>query len=143
VENVTETYPIVCIEQSNARLFAEVIQIVETRQIGWLRPLGLEVLASGVVNELGVSELGSGEPELPTIFYDLRQTADLLWPLSLFRPALDTEILPVLSALQSGKPLGVESGELAIASRHQLQQFIQDIWQSHRALFDAPSKLLW
>jgi hypothetical protein len=138
VENVTETYPIVCIEQSSARLFAEVIQIVETRQIGWLRPLVLEVLSSGSVDEPNVNQLVQ-----PPIFYDLRQTADLLWPLSLFRPALDMEILPVLSALQAGKPSGVESSELAIASRQQLQQFIQEIWQSHRALFDASSKLLW
>jgi hypothetical protein len=139
VENLTETYPIVCIEQSNAeqsnaRLYAEVIQIVETRQIGWLRPLVLEILSLETANGLAKT----------SNFYDLRQTADLLWPLSLFRPALDMEILPVLSALQSGKPLGSESSELAIASRHQLQQFIQHIWQSHRELFDgSPGKLLW
>ena len=67
---------------SGERLYTEVIQIVKSRELAWVRPL---MLASA-------REEASRSPTL----YDMRDSADLLWPLALFRPALDTEVIPLL-----------------------------------------------
>ncbi|WP_228061459.1 hypothetical protein [[Phormidium] sp. LEGE 05292] len=106
---------IVCLEHQETRLYAEVIQIVESRQVAWVRPLMLVVSLS---NQLDYE---------PFTFYDLRQGADLLWPSNLFRPALDTEVLPLFTHLQISKNQG-ENQQLA---HQQLQRFIRQVWQDY------------
>ena len=106
---------IVCLEHQETRLYAEVIQIVESRQVAWVRPLMLVVSLS---NQLDYE---------PFTFYDLRQGADLLWPSNLFRPALDTEVLPLFTHLQISKTQG-ENQQLA---HQQLQRFIRQVWQDY------------
>lgn len=106
---------IVCLEHQETRLYAEVIQIVESRKVVWVRPLMLVVSPS---NQLD-SE--------PFSFYDLRQGADLLWPSHLFRPALDTEVLPLFTYLQTSKTQG-ENQQLA---HQQLQCFVRQVWQDY------------
>jgi hypothetical protein len=111
---------IVCLEYEVTCLYAEVIQIVESRQLCWVRPLML------VKAPLGVEPV----PQLP-ILHDLRQAADLLWPLSLFRTTLDTEVIPLLAQLQESK---AQSEGCQLAHR-QLSDFIRQVWQAHQTQF--------
>ena len=103
---------IVCLEHGSTSLYAEVIQVGESRPICWVRPL---LLAS--------SDYLSGEP----LIYDLRSTADLVWPLIFFRPALDTEVMPLLVELLA---LEAQPDSDPVAVK-QLNQFIHKVWQAH------------
>ncbi|MEC4867693.1 MAG: hypothetical protein SAJ11_16610 [Jaaginema sp. PMC 1078.18] len=96
------------------RLYAEVIQAIASRQMLWVRPLLLEIASQSQV-------------------YDLRQTSDLVWPQTLFQPALDTEAIPVLTQLQS---LERKFQPHAIA-RQQLHIFLHQCWQAQQ--FNEPS----
>lgn len=111
---------IVCLEHAGTCLYAEVIQVVVSRRLCWVRPLLLVVFPND-------SQL-SNEP-LPLT--DMRSSPDLLWPVVLFRPALDTEVIPLLAALL---PLEVCS-ELTCAAQQQLNRFIHQVWQAHPDAF--------
>lgn len=113
---------IVGLEHQETCLYAEVIQVVPSRQICWVRPLLLSV--------------GAADDEAPptqTIVWDLRLSADLLWPASLFRPAFDTEVLLLFSQLDVSDTTLANPQE---ASR-QLSQFIHQVWQAHKNQFQA------
>ncbi|MEG4111560.1 MULTISPECIES: hypothetical protein [unclassified Microcoleus] len=110
---------IVSLECGDACLHSEVIQVVEARQVCWVRPLMLVVSASG--------KDFSAEYTLS----DLRNGADLLWPLSLFRAALDTEVISLLTELHS---LDAEKKDGAIASR-QLRDFVDRVWEAFPSAF--------
>ncbi|WP_422614759.1 hypothetical protein [Microcoleus asticus] len=114
---------IVSLECGNACLHSEVIQVVEARQVCWVRPLMLVVLLSG-------QDLSAQWSEEYTLS-DLRDGADLLWPGSLFRAALDTEVISLLSQLQS---LDSEKKDGAIASR-QLREFVDRVWEAFPSAF--------
>jgi hypothetical protein len=111
---------IVSLECGDACLHSEVIQVVEARQVCWVRPLMLVVLVSGK----DLSEDYS--------LSDLRNGADLLWPLSLFRAAVDTEVISLLSQLQS---LDSEKKDAVIASR-QLKDFVDRVWEAFPTAFN-------
>ncbi|MEG4581359.1 hypothetical protein QUA71_17345 [Microcoleus sp. MON1_C5] len=110
---------IVSLECGDACLHSEVIQVVEARQVCWVRPLMLVVWVSG--------------KDSPTEYTlsDLRDGADLLWPLSLFRAALDTEVISLLTELHS---LDAEKKDGAIASR-QLRDFVDRVWEAFPSAF--------
>ncbi len=111
---------IVCLEHEGTCLYAEVIQIVESRQLCWVRPL---MLATAPLDVEPVPQ--------PPILHDLRQGADLLWPLSLFRTTLDTEAIPLLAQLQA---LKAQSEGCQLAHR-QLSHFVRQVWQAHQTQF--------
>ncbi|MGB8689170.1 MAG: hypothetical protein WCD53_17780 [Microcoleus sp.] len=111
---------IVSLECGDACLHSEVIQVVEARQVCWVRPLMLVVLVSG--------KDSSEEYTLS----DLRDGADLLWPLSLFRAALDTEVISLLTQLHS---LDSEKNDAVIASR-QLRDFVDRVWAAFPTAFN-------
>jgi hypothetical protein len=111
---------IVSLECGDACLHSEVIQVVEARQVCWVRPLMLVVLVSG--------KDSSEEYTLS----DLRDGADLLWPLSLFRAAVDTEVISLLTQLQS---LDSEKKDAVIASR-QLKDFVDRVWAAFPTAFN-------
>ena len=115
---------IVSLECGNTCLHSEVIEVVEARQICWVRPLMLVGLVSG-------KEVSQQWPEEYTLS-DLRDGADLLWPLSLFRAALDTEVISLLSQLQS---LDSDKKDSAIASR-QLRDFVDRVWEAFPSAFN-------
>jgi hypothetical protein len=73
-------------------------------------------------------------PDESRELYDLRQGADLVWPQSLFRLALDTEVIPLLTELQSFPP--PEPGFSAIA-HDRLRSFVQLVWQAHPEAFNG------
>jgi hypothetical protein len=111
---------IVSLECGDACLHSEVIQVVEARQVCWVRPLMLVVLVSG--------KDSSEEYTLS----DLRDGADLLWPLSLFRAAVDTEVISLLTQLHS---LDSEKKDAVIASR-QLKDFVDRVWAAFPTAFN-------
>ncbi|MCC3407591.1 MAG: hypothetical protein JGK17_18735 [Microcoleus sp. PH2017_10_PVI_O_A] len=115
---------IVSLECGDACLHSEVIQVVEARQICWVRPLMLVGLVSG-------KDFPQGWPEEYTLS-DLRDGSDLLWPLSLFRAALDTEVISLLTQLQS---LDSDRKDSTIASR-QLRDFVDRVWATFPSAFN-------
>lgn len=104
---------IVYLEHQNCCLYAEVVQEIPERQMCWVRPLMLVVDAR------------DPSPQVR----DLRSASDLVWPIQAFSPALDTEVIPFLVALESPE---LASGEMAQTARSQLNQFIQQVWQKER-----------
>lgn len=131
-DSMTDSYPhqILCLEHEETKLYGEVIQIIAGRHLYWLRPLAL------LQTQVGCLE----DSEPPTTLFDLRQGADLLWPQKLFRVALDTEVIPILTQLDSPKAataaLPTEDSLKAQSISHgQLQAFIHRIWQAHPEAF--------
>ncbi|NJK76285.1 MAG: hypothetical protein HC849_20175 [Oscillatoriales cyanobacterium RU_3_3] len=118
-----KTGQIVSLECGDACLYAEVIQVVESRQICWARPLMLAVLESGKDAFDRAWEDGT--------LYDLREGADLLWPLNLFQAAVDVEVISLLTQLQS---LDAKKKDAAMASR-QLRDFVDRVWEAHPNAF--------
>ena len=95
---------IVCLEYETTYLYSEVIQTVTERQMCWVRPLMLQV-------------------ESEDRLYDLRSGADLILSATLFRPALDTEVIPLLIQL--------EALPTSTNAHQQLSSFIRQVWQAH------------
>ncbi|WP_341732840.1 hypothetical protein [Microcoleus sp. EPA2] len=114
---------IVSLECGDACLHSEVIQVVEARQVCWVRPLMLVIFSSP-------QDLGDRlSPEYSLL--DLRDGSDLLWPLNLFRAALDTEVIALLTQLHS---LDSEKKDGVIASR-QLRDFVDRVWTAFPTAF--------
>lgn len=106
---------IVSLEHESTRLYAEVIQVIESRQRCWVRPLMLVKLPDPICPYF--------EPQL----YDLRTSADLVWPIEPFRSALDTEVIPLLVQLFSSEP----QSNRDLTATQQLGQFIHHVWQAY------------
>lgn len=116
-------HSIVCLEHQNTCLYGEVIQVVEARQIGWVRPLLLRV-----------SVPQPDQAELPQEqVYPLQPGADLLWPICLFRIALDTEVMPLLSHLHNHQQ---PNQAATTASGYQLKQFVRQVWEAYPQAFE-------
>jgi hypothetical protein len=118
-----------CLEHQNMLLYTEIIQVVEKRQRYWARPV--------LLCEVSVPENDATEP-LPTV-YDVRSCSDLLWPRSLFRSVLDTELIPLLAHLSPGLeasfiPTKALSNHL-VEARQKLQQFTQRLWRTNPEAF--------
>lgn len=118
---------IVCLEHEANRLYAEVVQVAEPRQVCWVRPL---ILVLQPTDERGWHEGISPATRL----YNLRGEADLLLPVTLFRAALDEEVIPVLPYLYAE-----ETSELALKLERveplQLRQLVQTVCQAHPEVF--------
>ncbi|MBW4615002.1 MAG: hypothetical protein KME21_17350 [Desmonostoc vinosum HA7617-LM4] len=102
---------IVSLEHGDKYLYAEVIQIIVSRQVCWVRPLLLATYTK--------------EPPLIT---DLRDASDLLWPINLFRPALDTEVITLFSQVLAKEPKNEPDSD----AKQQLHQFIHQMWQTYQ-----------
>jgi hypothetical protein len=101
-------HQIVCLSCLDSKLYAEVIQIIVDRSSIWVRPLLFL----------------SGENEDPI---DTRDGSDIILPIALFRPALDTEVLPIFSQIVKNNP--------SPPSPHHLQNFIRQICQAYPEYF--------
>ena len=132
---------ILYLQQDSQRLYVELIQIIRDRKIGWLRPLCLcTPVIDTVLTEAHVSQqslaLVSGLSSNAQIdkqvacdgitfnLQDMRQSADLLWPLAQCHIVLDTEAIPILSALE---PTPIDGQEIRDA-RRSLNHFMSKIW---------------
>lgn len=106
---------IVAIDAENTSLYAEVIQVVIRRRVCWVRPLMLVELTT----------------ENQPLCYDLRDSADLIWPWELFRVALDTEVIPFLVALNPPE----QKPEMLPRNHQRFREFISQIWLNHSQVF--------
>ena len=139
----TEFQPnqILYLQYQTTRVYAELIQIVPERQLGWVRPLALVegVLVEGVLVE--GDRFDWQQADFRSYLHDLRQGSDLLCPLSLFQMALDVEVVPVLMALETFKQPLEEIADLTsrvYPTAHQrLQKFVRDLWQTHPQAFQS------
>ena len=109
---------IICLENDSRYLYGEVIQILATRGLCWFRPMCLVVC-----------DLASDSTIEQTQLIDLHSGSDLLWPINLFRPALDTEVISWLPLL-SDRHLANKS-----LNKQSLNRFIQQVWQDNRDKF--------
>lgn len=122
---------IVCLEHENTYLYSEVIEVVESRQTCWVRPLML------VVGSPGSELLSLVSPDQLSL-YDLRLGADLLWPISLFRPAVDTEVIPLLLQLDDQAAQVAHNGSHNSQEAHKkLSFFVHQVWQVYKRGFQA------
>ncbi|MGF1478146.1 MAG: hypothetical protein ACFB4I_01460 [Cyanophyceae cyanobacterium] len=97
---------IVCLESTQACLYSEVIQVVASRHLCWVRPLLLAMTAS-----------------TPPDTIDLRCTSDLLWPLERFRAALDTEVISLLMSVKQSP-----RQDKQLQAQNQLNEFVKQLW---------------
>lgn len=117
---------ILYLEHECDRLYVEVVQIVAIRQMCWARPLML------VTSSVPSTTYAFTEADKLTL-HDLRQAPDLLWPISLFQAALDSDVIALLSQLYTLQPQP-DSAHLA---RQLLNAFIRQIWQADPQAFQA------
>ena len=108
-------------QQSN--LYGEVIQIILSRQMCWVRPLMLVKQAEATPEY--------SDPESFSMLYDLRQGSDLILPLLLFQPALDTEVIPWLMQLDSSNSKATTPS----IAHQQLQGFVHCVCQTYPDYF--------
>jgi len=120
---------IVYIEHRDARLYAEVIQTANRDRI-WSRPL---MLVLGLPNRLERRQRALAEaaedPEKTSLrLYDLEHAPDLVWPMSAFEPAFDTEFFSLMVHLKvNDRRKSPEQAQIA------LHHFLQDCWQPPRS----------
>lgn len=125
---------IVCVEYESSCLYAQLIQVATVRRSLWVRPLVLTTvddnlpLADGLTNQLAD---GVDSPQMTV--YDLREDSDLILPDSLFRAALDIELLPLLEKLATftHHKQGDRSSQLP------LRRFVSHLWKAYPSVFQA------
>jgi hypothetical protein len=103
---------IVCLERNDSYLFAEVIDNIAISARCWVRPLT-------------IARLNPHSFELEFL-HDLRDASQLILPAVLFRYALDTEVLPLISELFHPE----KDSTLTLPAKQALHKFIADIYQS-------------
>ncbi|MDA0266677.1 MAG: hypothetical protein O3A14_06865 [Cyanobacteria bacterium] len=77
---------IVYLAQGDTRLYGEVIQVVESRDRCWVRPLA-------------IVDIEPDPSHHQATCHQIPQGPDVIWPLSWFSPALDTDWLAILTTL--------------------------------------------
>ncbi len=141
---------IVCLEHQSNQLYGEVIQLIPDRQLCWFRPKCL-VLSNFdpaqqndyLYKQSSQAQLNSSSVNLAqkafcrssnleaTQLIDLQSTSDLLWPVILFRPALDTEIIYLLAQLKDINYCSTDK----TTNRQYLNRFVQQVWQANQDKF--------
>ncbi|MGB8701031.1 MAG: hypothetical protein WCD18_16585 [Thermosynechococcaceae cyanobacterium] len=119
-----------CLPDRQTRLYAEIIQVVEKGQRYWARPVLL----------FEAEDLDADNPETLPAIYDLRACADLLWPRSLFRSVLDTELIPLLARLNAdpliSPPHPAKPAPDSLEIAHQkMRQFAYRLWHTYPEAF--------
>jgi hypothetical protein len=102
---------IVYIEDNRLRLFAEVIQTIPDRNRFWVKPLAL---AKYIDFEF-------------ILLHDLQECAQLILPVSLFRSALDTDVIPVMMELFQLKKMPDRNQKATLIERQALHHFISNL----------------
>ncbi|MBD2136131.1 hypothetical protein H6F32_00700 [Anabaena sp. FACHB-1237] len=118
---------IISLDDYNKHLYVEVIEEVVSRGLCWVRPL-LLVEYHDDLQHYNHYFNGNLHEDTANII-DLREAGDLLWNTTAFRPALDTEVINLLSQLVP-KELRFEIDKIA---QKQLNLFINQIWQRHKS----------
>lgn len=136
---------IVSLDYLDNHLYGEVIQLIRDRQLCWFRPLCL--ILSDSEDDLNLGEDRQRSPNLQVVLpkhsadsssgdrqvtsIDLQSSSDLLWPDSLFRPALDTEIINFLPQLTDSSHLSKDKKK----RQKCLNKFVYLVWQAHQDKF--------
>ncbi|HEY9735553.1 MAG TPA: hypothetical protein V6D06_04695 [Trichocoleus sp.] len=119
-----QPHQIVYLEKGRSRLYAEAIQIVADRALCWARPLALvEQTLDVAPSETHGQPLALAFSEAGEV-YPLVDGPDILWPLEHFKPALDTDVLPLLELMHQEKSEGCDRSR----THERLQQFIRQFW---------------
>lgn len=113
---------IICLENHSRYLYGEVIQLLPNRGLCWFRPMCLVVFKESGDRPSPIIE--------PTQLIDLQSGSDLLWPITLFRPALDTEVVSLLPLLGDRYSPSVNT-----PNKQYLNRFIQQVWRDNRDKF--------
>lgn len=111
---------IICLEYQNSCVYGEAIQVIPQRRLCWFRPLFM-ITYSAEIN-------ANDRQERIT---DLRSCSDLLWPICLFRSALDVEVLPFLTADRDREKAAIDRFQ----SSSRFNQFIKQVWQDNQDKF--------
>lgn len=119
---------IVCLEHETSYLYAEVIQIIESRQLCWARPLML-------IRQSSETRFCNSMTCEQSDYYDLRQDSDLLLPLTLFRLALDTEVCSWIACLYADDHNLTAPSDSPGRGHQPFRQFIQQVWKAHPNAF--------
>lgn len=108
---------IACLECDLQRLFVEIIQVIEPRQLYWARPLAL---VSFSTSSPWIQATSDPVPHVQP----LSGEPDIVWPMGDFRVALDSEVVPLLPYFtysSGGPPPGA-------AATSVMQQFMERLW---------------
>jgi hypothetical protein len=142
---------ILYLEHGSSRLYAEAIQVIETRHLCWARPT---LLIQGLPENLpensslgdkisSKSSAATGQDRQEVIsaaaadpanslldLYDLENCPDLIWPLALFDIAYDLDFFSLIVQLK------INPDEIAQRNgSSQLNSFIHSFWHSHADVF--------
>jgi hypothetical protein len=112
---------IICLDvgQGKDLLFAEIIDTIAISSRYWLKPLAL----------------ARSNPESFQLefLYDLRDTSQLILPIDLFRDALDTEVIPLISELyhpvEGSTRFSFREATPTINAQAALHHFIKDLYR--------------
>ncbi len=111
---------IICLEHETTCLYGEVIQLIPNRGMCWFRPICMTI--------------SNFERDRDSKNYDLihlRSSSDLLWPTTLFRPALDTEVISLLVDSDNTD----KSKQDRVSCRQHLNQFVRQVWAANQDKF--------
>lgn len=141
---------IVYLEHQSNKLYGEVIQLIPNRRLCWFRPKCLVISVDFDVTQQNdysyrqrtQTRLDSSPVDVEqndyhssnlnqTQLIDLQSTSDLLWPVILFRPAFDTEIVYFLAQLKDINQLLIDK----TLNRQHLNQFVHQVWQANQDKF--------
>lgn len=128
---------ILYLEHGPSRLYAEAIQIVESRHLCWARPTlliqGLPTDGPAAERQAMIAAAAAARSQSTLHLYDLENCPDLIWPQDLFEIAYDLDFFALLVQLK------IAPDEVAARNgHHQLNHFIQDLWQSQPQAFPTP-----
>ena len=127
------------LEHGSARLYAEAIQIVEARQLCWVRPtLLIQDLptqqgdAQALADRQAAIATAAVNPESSSLsLYDLENCPDLIWPTAFFSIAFDVDFFALLVQLKRCPNSCTHS------SQRQLDEFVRSFWLAHQDTFRA------
>ena len=125
---------ILYLEHGNRRLYAEAIQVVDTRHLCWARPTllicGLPTDGDAGKRQDAIASAATDLTQSALNLYALEECPDLIWPLSLFDIAYDLDFFSLLVQLKMNDHApGSEHG------REPLNQFIRSFWHAHTETF--------
>lgn len=124
---------ILYLEHNDARLYADAIQVVSTRQLCWVRPtLLIQGLpeSNQTIRQAVISNAVQCPEQSGLTLYDLEGSPDLIWPLTPFEIAYDVDFFSLLVRLK------INSNDTDVpAGKQQLHQFTHSFWRKHPDFF--------
>lgn len=125
---------ILYLEHGSSRLYAEAIQVVDTRHLCWSRPsLLVQGLPEGSISRQDAISAAVASPEDSMLqLYDLESCPDLIWPLSLFQIAYDIDFFSLLIHLKLSPDDATQR-----SGNGEFNAFIRSFWHTHATIFQS------